>query len=154
MAGLTLINWIFGMAVIFISWERYAYDHIFDARVQGLFPFIWILCVGNGDSFLCAPWAWPLLYSSAVAVLACLGVNLYRVLSRNKFPRSASSDRWRSLPMLYCVISLGLAFAFGYVWFQYIYGPSTQPFVMSIIPLLFILLCVATGRHLWRIDVG
>ena len=165
MSGLALIDWMLAIALLdgFPPIFRFVIEGgMHDGRVV---PPFFVLALfswpGNGYSVLCRPFAWSLLSAGGMAVVACLAVNRTRMLSFAEAPHPAGVSRWRVPAKLYFVASVALVFGYSYSWFQYIQDPfyllvltSMNRLVGPFIPLLFVLMCVATGQYLWRTRKG
>ena len=158
-AGLAALDWVVGMAIF--GWPHNIYNveyYGLRAVYQPPLPrtLIFLPCPGNGYGFLCGPWLLFLVFVTLLVSAVCLVVNLIYFFTSlgNDIEGSVSLK----IPAQVLFAGTSLALALGLLWTWSIplvprsWGlptgtPLTLKVVSSFLPLLFILVSVATG---WR----
>ena len=163
MAGLAALDWVIGTVMFGWPHRIINLEYYGDLRVVYQPPLprtlIYLPCPGNGYGFLCGPWALFLIFVTLLAATVCLIVNLIYSFASIGGRRDGSVLTRLPVQIFFAVASLALAIAYLWTWSIYLAPrswelptgtPLTVEVVSSLIPHLFIVVCVATGWRLWR----
>ena len=163
MAGLATLDWVIGTAMFGWPHRIINLEYYGDLRVVYQPPLprtlIYLPCPGNGYGFLCGPWALFLIFVTLLAATVGLIVNFVYALASIGGWRDSSMPTRLWVQIFFAVASLALAIAHLWTWSIYLaprsWGLPTGTLLMvevvsSLMPPLFIVVCVATGWRLWR----
>ena len=163
MAGLAALDWAVGMAIF--GWPYRIVNLEYYGDLRGLYdpPFprilIYLPCPGNGFGFLCGPWALLLVFVTVLASATCLTANLVYALRSAGGDSDGSVLPGRPAQIFFVAASVVLFAGFLWTWFIYLApgswefptgGPVFLEVLSSLMPPLFVIVCVVAGWRLRR----